>query len=144
MTTAPPARHPFRWLLTVAVVAALLLPVVRDHDSFPLSTYPMYAHNRDRDVAFATVVGVTADERVVRLGLTTIADSDDALEAASLVRDEVRSGRADDLCRQVAARVDEQAVRVEVVTETHDAVAHTRGDPSLLAREVHATCPVEP
>ncbi|MDH3708027.1 MAG: hypothetical protein OES57_18330 [Acidimicrobiia bacterium] len=144
MATPPPAHRHHRWLLTVVVVAALLVPVLRDHDSFPLSTYPMYAHNRDRDVAFATVVGVTADEQIVRLGLTTIADSDDALEAASLVRAEVRSGRAADLCRVVATRVDEQLVRVEVVTETHDAVAHTRGEASLLGREVHATCPVGP
>ena len=77
-------------------------------------------------------------------GLTTIADSDDALEAASLVRGEVRSGRADDLCDQVAARLDDPTRRVEVVTETHDAVALTRGDPSTIAREVHASCPVAP
>lgn len=144
MTTPPPVRRHHRWVLTIAVVIALLVPVARDHDSYPLSTYPMYAFNRDREVPFATVVGVTPGDEIVRLGLTTIADSDDALEAASLVRGEVRSGRADDLCRQVAARVDEPGWRVEVVTETHDTVALTRGDPSILGREVHASCPVVP
>ena len=42
------------------------------------------------------------------------------------------------------ALLDEAGWTVEVVTETHDAVALTRGDPSILDREVHASCPVAP
>lgn len=127
-------------MLTLAVVVALAVPVVRNHDSFPLSTYPMYAHNRDRQVGFVTVVGIDPDGETVRLGLPTIADSDDALEAASFVRAEVRSGRAAELCLAVARRSGRSDLRIEVVTETVDVIDHTRGDRSPLAREVHAEC----
>ncbi|MGI9602682.1 MAG: hypothetical protein ACR2QE_12405 [Acidimicrobiales bacterium] len=129
-------------MITLAVVAALALPVVRNHDSFPLSTYPMYAHKRDRQVAFVTVVGIDATGQTVRLGLPTIADSDDALETASFVRAEVRSGRAAELCTAVAGRSGRTDLRIEVVTETVDVVDRTRGDQALLAREVHAVCEV--
>ena len=134
--------HTVRRLVTIAVLGALVVPVVRDHDSFPLSTYPMYAHNRDREVALATVVGIDDTGAVVRLSMPTIADSDDALEASSLVRGEVRAGRAADLCRAVAGRAAADLARIEVVTESHDTVELTAGRASLLDREVHARCEV--
>ncbi|MDH4168245.1 MAG: hypothetical protein OEW42_01520 [Acidimicrobiia bacterium] len=133
-----------RRVLTVVVVLVLALPVIRDHDSFPLSTYPMYAHNRDRVAAIATVVGIGSSGQVQRLGLTTIADSDDPLEAASFVLLEIRAGRADALCAAVASRVDPALAGVEVVTETHDLVALVRGQASLQERAVHATCTPDP
>lgn len=123
-------------------MVALALPVLRDQDSFPLSTYPMYAHDRGREVAIATAIGVTATGDVQRLSLTTIADADDPLEAASLVAGEVRAGRADVLCGAVARRLDDPDLTVQVVTERHDVVARTRGEPSLFDRTVHAECRV--
>ena len=39
---------------TVVVVGVMLLPVVLDRDSFPLSTYPMYSRARTAEVTIPT------------------------------------------------------------------------------------------
>ena len=116
--------------------------MVRGHDSFPLSTYPMYAETRGDAVSISTAVGVDASGARRRLSLRAIADTDDPLIAESAVDDAVRRGEADALCAEIAARVADGIERVEVVAERHDVVARAAGRPSLLARSVRATCGV--
>jgi hypothetical protein len=130
----------WRWLVTVLVLLALVSPVVRDRDSFPLSTYPMYATTRPEVVAFATVVGRDGEGQGVDLSLPTIARTDDALIGQARVRQAIAAGRAADLCAEVADRAPAAATQVEVVTERHDVVALATGEPSLVDRVVHATC----
>ena len=137
-----------RRLITVAVLAVLLLPVIRDRDSFPLSTYPMYAFERPDVVAFATAVGVDGEGVRHRLDLDLIGESDDPLIVASLVRQAVREGggAAATLCTEIAARAVQRELNfatIEVVTERHDVVARATDELSLVSSDRHASCALE-
>jgi hypothetical protein len=142
---SPAPDHPgwLRRLATVAVVAAVVSPAVRDHDSFPLSTYPMYADTRGRAVSIATAVGVDRSGARRYLSLQTIADTDDPLIAESAVRQAISRGTASALCNDIAARAGPSFIAIEVVDERHDVVARAARHDSLIGRAVHARCPVE-
>jgi hypothetical protein len=129
-------------IIVVAVLAAVIWPVVRGHDSFPLSTYPMYAQRRGDVVAIATAVGVEPDGETRRLSLRTIADTDDPLIAESLLRRAIDEGTTASLCRRIAARASDNVVAVEIADERHDVVAQASGEGSLRARMLHARCEV--
>ena len=139
------ARKRWRRRLTAALVAAAVIsPAIRDRDSFPLSTYPVYATARERVAVLGTAVGVDEDGRRERLSMAAIGETDDPLIAESTVRNAVRAGRAQALCRAIARRVEPGLEAVEVVEETHDIVRRAAGDRSLLERQVHARCGVSP
>jgi hypothetical protein len=125
-----------------AALVALVLPFVRHHDSFPLSTYPMYAGARSGVETLPAVLGTDRDGRVERLSTTTIARSDDPLITTSLLRQAIRSGRAEALCGEIAGRAPSGVVTIEVVEERLDLVASAAGDDEVLDRTVHARCPV--
>jgi hypothetical protein len=131
-----------RRLITPAVLAAVLLPAISGDDSFPISTYPMYAFARPRTDRFQTVLGETSSGEVGPLPIRVIADTDDPLIAAALVRGAIRNGDADQLCAQVAQRVRIGVSRVLVVEEVHDVVARAARSKSLQQRVVHAACEV--
>jgi hypothetical protein len=135
-----------RWwhgLVVVACVGAVVAPVIRNRDSFPLSTYPMYADRGTPIDTLATAVGIDTGGAEHRLSLATIAATDDPLIAESFVSATIAAGRADALCTQIAARVRSPLVRVEVVEERHDLVARAKHQDSLLDRHVHASCAVQ-
>ncbi len=131
-------------LVAAGLLAAVLSPLLTNHDSFPLSTYPMYAGVAPRLDHFLTVVGIDHAGTVHRLSLSTIARTDDPLIAESLVAQAVRTGRADALCAEVAGRVSSESASVEVVDELHDVVARAQGKSSLRERTVLASCEVSP
>ncbi|MEJ7583084.1 MAG: hypothetical protein WKF43_03155 [Acidimicrobiales bacterium] len=140
-----PAPTPLRWrrrAIAAAVIAAVISPAVRDRDSFPLSTYPMYARTRGATVVLSTAVGADGAGATQALSLSVIANTDDPLIAASAVDHAIRSGRADELCAEVAARASTAFATIEVVEERHDVVARSSGKRSLLGRSVHSRCPV--
>lgn len=137
-----------RWLTTAAVVVALFTPVIRDQDSFPLSTQPMYASARDRIDILASARGVdgrTGEQ--IRLSMGLVAATDDPLIAQSRLRRAISSGTAEALCVEIAGRV---AVRsdlrgvnlIEIIGERLDLVEFVTEDAEPLDREVHARCPV--
>lgn len=126
--------------MTALVLVVVASPALRDRDSFPLSTHPMYASTRAEVAAFSTVTAAGADGQRVRLSMRTIARTDDALIAQARVRQAIAGGRADELCADVASRAPEVVESIEVVTERHDVVDLATGQPSLVSREVHATC----
>ncbi|MDH4076657.1 MAG: hypothetical protein OEY41_05605 [Acidimicrobiia bacterium] len=149
------ARRPrAAWLrpaVSVAVVALVASPALRQRDSYPLSTYPVYAGARPAVADLPTAVGVTATGDRVRLSPTVIGDSDDPLIVADRVGDAIAQGRAERLCRVIAGRANGNAgtgraplTSVEVVTEETDLVATVADGAPPLARTVHATCPVAP
>ena len=129
-------------MVVLAVLLAVLSPAVRGRDSFPLSTYPMYAETRGEVVSISTAVGVDATGHRRPLSLRAIAATDDPLIAESTVDDAIRGGRADALCALIAGRVGPDVTRVEVVDERHDVVARALGRPSLVHRSVRASCAV--
>lgn len=141
-----------RWRLATGLVAvAMLVPVALDHDDFPLSTYPMYSEARPSTVVLPTAVAVNADGEQQRLSLDVIAGVDDPLIAAAELRDAIAADRAGEACVAVARRLvasgddrrGRSSIVVEVATERHDTVARVRGEPSEVAREVHARCTLE-
>ncbi len=137
-----------RILVTVVAVGALVAPVVLDRDSFPLSTYPMYARVRGDEVTFATAHAVGPDRERSSLTLEVIGDSDDPLIVAGELRRAVRDGRAQARCHEIAERarqwdaLPDGTTTIEVVTERHAVVAAVSGQRSLRDRTVHASCKV--
>lgn len=138
--------RPFGWrqrLVTIAVLAAVVLPLVGERDSFPLSRYPMYAGRRAGAATLVTAVGIDRTGDTRRLSLGTIAETDDPLIAEAALRDALEAGRAGAWCEQIARRADPALASVEIVEEDHDTVARATGKPSLLGRRVVVTCPVD-
>lgn len=142
-----------RLAATTATVALVFAPVVTGTDSFPLSTYPMYARARAPVVSFVTAQGLDAAGNRHVLSLGTIGNSDDPLIVAGELRAAIRDEQADRRCREIAGRVDHgtrsgegdgaghEIIAVEIVTEGHDVIGHVDGSPSLTERVVHARCP---
>lgn len=145
-----------RRLATVAVVAAVLSPALRTRDSYPLSTYPVYATARQSTASLNTAVGLDDDGRWHRLSLAVIAATDDPLIAEDRVADAVRDGRTRQLCTAIADRAAERGwgersggrdpviAEIEVVTERVDLVLTVAENAPPLDRTVHARCPVGP
>ena len=143
-------RRGERWfavLVGVAATVAVLVPGVRmliegpdTPDGFPLSTYPMFARDRGRIVEVPTVVAVR-DGEVERLTPSTIAGTDQVIEASVVVGDAVRAGpaAAAALCEEVLERVGD-ADEVRVVLERHDGVRWAAGDEEPVERQVVASC----
>jgi len=138
------------WAAVAAVVGVVgVVPLVTDRDSFPLSTFPMFASRRSSAEQVTTAVAVADDGRVVRLSPERIAGTDEVIQAAATVRTAVQQGRADDLCAEIATRLagadadSGVVVAVEVVTERYDAPDWFAGRRDPLERVVHARCPVE-
>ena len=133
-----------RLLAVVVWTFVLVSPALRDHDSFPLSTYPIYASARPREATFVTAHGQRADGSVRRLSIDVIARTDDPLIASSRIAAAVAAGQAAELCAEIAARSPSDVVAVLVVRERHDVVDGARGEDSLLHREELARCAVSP
>ncbi len=130
----------------LAVVAVGAVPLVLDRDSFPLSTFPMFAADIDRTQSVDTAVAVAADGTTIRLTPEDIAGTTVVNQAASVVTTAIVGGRADELCTDIARRLagGPGPVAVEVVTERYDAVRWFDGDRTPVDRVVHARCVVAP
>jgi hypothetical protein len=144
---APSERTKARVALIIAVVVVFVVPLVLDRDSFPLSTYPMFSSRRTSTEVVDTAVARTADDSTTwRLDPERIAATDEVIIAAVTVSEAVRDGSADELCREIAGRVQDNgpdgAAVVEVVTERFDAVTWFEGDRTPIERIVHARCDV--
>lgn len=124
----------------MGAIVAVVSPAIRDRDSFPLSTYPVYASARSRTSTLATAFGVGVDGTERRLTMSVIAATDDPLIAESRVADAIAAGRAIELCEQIAQRVPVGVIAVVVTSELHDLVEAALGADSLLSRTVHARC----
>lgn len=103
----------------------------------------MYAHSRGDIASLVVAVGFSADGRPAPLTLATIAEGDDPLIAQSLLREAVADNRAQELCREIAARAPAELTSIEIATERRNLVAHARNQSdALLSRDVHAECAV--
>ncbi|MDE0701617.1 MAG: hypothetical protein OXH61_12965 [Acidimicrobiaceae bacterium] len=132
-----------RWTIRVLPVFAALLvlsPLVRDptSDTYPLSTYPMFATDRGNVHTIATAVERTDDE-FERLSPKLIAGTDEAVLASVTVTRAVRLGEADILCEEILERIG-AGRRIEVRTETLDVVEFSVEGSSDSTVSVHARC----
>lgn len=142
-----------RWAVgSVLLVGALLWPLVRGRDGFPLSNYPMFSSERGTEAKLAHVVARRADGSAAPLPPRMLGTAE-IMQAAQIARNAAKDrGRARDLCARVAERVAADAdwsdvVSVEVRTDAYDAVAYWSEDPgarsSSTASRVHARCDVD-
>jgi hypothetical protein len=137
-------RRGLGYAVLVVVVAALSWPVVRDHDSFPLSTYPMFSDPLPRELWLTAAVGVEADGSVRRLSPAAIAGGQEPIHAVAVLDHAIEAGTADELCTEIVDRLQQTdgLVAVEIVTERHDVVGWFEGNTEPMARNVFARCPV--
>ncbi len=134
-----------RRLAPLLAAAAVLVPLIRspESDSYPLSTYPMFATDRGRVAAIATAVAIDSDGVVSRLGSAAIGGTDEVILAAATVSAAVRRGEVDELCIEIARRLDRTEFSTVIVrTEVVDVVDHVADDASPLTIEEHGRCGV--
>jgi hypothetical protein len=128
-------------IVSVVLVGATLAPIVRGatHDSFPLSTYPMFAVRRPSTLTLDYAVGVT--ERGERRPIApALVGTGEVLQAGAIINDAVNAGpkALAPLCVRIASAVArdrdlDDVTTIRIVTGTHDAVAYLIHD--TLGRE---------
>ncbi len=132
-----------RTVATVGIVLLLFLPVMRNRDGLPLSTYPMYSSARSDTVRFVTVRAFDSRDNERSLSMFTIAETRDPLIAESYLSDVVDRGDAAQLCQDVAARVGPEVRRIEVARERFELTDRQTGDPAA-ERDVITSCESSP
>jgi hypothetical protein len=140
------------YLLSSVLLGAVVLPAFRDPtvDGYPFSTYPMFSNRRGRTNAVTSAVAIAADASEVKVPPAYVANAETMQAFYTLVR-AVRAGQqeSEELCQVIARRLPEasdqalaRAVRVELVTESVDAIDYLAGRARPFDRRVHASCPV--
>jgi hypothetical protein len=136
-------------VVSVLLVGATLWPLLRSpyDDSFPLSTYPMFASRRPTLQTYSYALGETSTGKRRTLE-PSVVGTNEVLQALTIIERAVagRKGEVAELCDSIAARVaaDEEfrdVVAIRIVTGTHDAVEYlARG---RIGTEIErARCPV--
>jgi len=130
-------------LVLLAIVAAPVLQAP-GYDSFPASSYPMFARDRAREATVHHVVGITDDGRHRPIPPPLVAN-DEVLQAAATIAGAIRTGRAQPLCEEVAARIaDETLWRefawIEVTSDRYDVITYFEGATTPSHRNIHARC----
>jgi hypothetical protein len=130
----------------VGLVAAPVFRAPAD-DSYPLSTYPMFAFERDRPRLYFAE-GRSATGARQRVPPEMVANAE-VMQAAATVRRAVAAGpaRSEALCRRLAHRLADSDVQpaieaVELVSAEFDPVAYFVQRPEPLNRIVHCRCTV--
>ena len=138
-------------LFTFVMLGAALYPLSWEpgHDSFPLSSYPMFSHGRpDPMFTMSHAVGILEDGTRVPLEPMVSAGNREVLQSMRTIEMGIAQN-APAFCQEVAARValarpEEGAIRsVELCRETWDTVAYFSEDQTEgQARHVFAVCDV--
>ena len=133
-------------IVGLGATAAVLWPLCSmDQDSFPISSYPMFAHPRGQPSLYA-VVARAADGSEVRLPAAVVASSE-PLQTKVLIQRSVEQGPEAmlALCRTVAERVagGPRALRtIEIVRRRYDPIAYFTRGPEPLEQERLTSCRV--
>ena len=138
-----------RCLVSLAIVVAVAVPVLGSpfRDSFPLSTYPMYAGNREPVMSFISARGLTPSGDQVRLSIGEQGATDDPLIAESRFRRAHATGTLEPLCGDISARVQtergsDQVATVEIIEQVFDLGAHDDGTARPQTTTVLISCEV--
>ncbi|HTV20906.1 MAG TPA: hypothetical protein VMG12_19610 [Polyangiaceae bacterium] len=147
----PRRERSARWLAVavgVGATAAVLSPLATmDADSFPISSYPMFARPRGQPTLYA-VVARTGDGSERRLAPSWLGSSE-VLQAKVLIQRSVEQGpeatRA--LCNSVAQRIAEapdtaELRSVEIVRRRYDPVAYFVDGPEPIEQQRVERCAV--
>lgn len=137
------------YVLGLGLLVVVLSPLFweRGKDSFPISSYPMFARPRPKTVvSFADAVDARGHAQ--RLAPEFVAN-DEVMQAAHTVRNAIDAGseRLTALCDRIAARVarDPQLsalVRVRLIQARFDSVGYFAHAPEPEESTVHYECPV--
>jgi hypothetical protein len=140
-------------LVSAVVLGAVVWPVTwrSDRDSFPLSSYPMFAHNRrsaELRAVYAVATDAAGERRYVPPELVA---NREVLQARAVLDRAGKSGGkgARLLCGEIARRIAGEsggpfadAAEVQIIRGRHDAAVYfDTGE--LGSEKVLASCPVE-
>jgi hypothetical protein len=140
------------YVVSALVLAAMASPALRGphDDSYPLSTYPMFAHRRGRENDVTRAVAIHADASEAAVPPRYVANAETMQAFYTLARAvEAGDAASAELCETIAARLPaarepelSSAVRLELVTERVDAIDYLAGRARPFDRRVHASCEV--
>jgi hypothetical protein len=128
---------------TAAVLSPLIGP---DGDSFPISSYPMFARPRGQPTLYA-LTARSADGSARRVPPSALGSSE-VLQAKVLIQRSVEQGPAAmrALCRDVAARVAAGAEAdlrsIEIVRRRYDPIGYFVSGPTPIEEQRLARCAV--
>lgn len=133
--------------VTTALALAILSPLVkgRSWDSFPISSFPMFARG---DLGAVVPLGhavLVARDGSRRPAPPALVGTPEPMVAKNLVEGAIARGAAADLCARIASRAateEPDAAGVEIVTSVFDTrryFAEPAGR-TPRSREVHASC----
>lgn len=112
-------------------------------DSYPLSSYPMFASDRGTVSTFYGAAGITADGERVTLSARSVGGTGEIVHAAESVRFAIKRGSVDSLCAEIAKRLEgDEFVAIEVIGERIDALAWFDGDEVPIESTVYGECNV--
>jgi hypothetical protein len=136
------------YIMTLALIGLVASPLwgAFAGDSFPISTYPMFATTRSTEakLTYVLLVNDAGDEWTPPPDAIA---SNQVLQAQETLRQALRQGDGATaaLCERIAQRVrGAGAISVKIVTSTYDAFRYARGDYEPIVSQVNGTCRVEP
>lgn len=133
-----------RRLSPLIAAAVVLSPLLHspNHDSYPLSTYPMFADDRGPETTIDTAVAIDSDGNVHRLSPKIISGTDEIVTASVVVQRAIIRGDAEDLCQDIAKVVDDASMIIQVRSELVDTVAVVVDGAPPLSIVIRAECSV--
>ena len=139
--------------VSLVVLGAVLYPLTwkRYRDSFPLSSYPMFAHPKRAPILRSSYAYALDNGGQRTLLSPRFIGSEEVLQAQANLNRAVRAGgaAAAKLCQRIAVRVGDSrrgqlstATMVRIVYARHDAVAYLTGRDRIGSETVKAQCDV--
>lgn len=139
--------------VTLIVIGAVLYPLSwkRHRDSFPLSTYPMFAHAKREPILHSSYAYALDKDGDRHLLSPRFVGSEEVLQAQATLNHAARRGGvvARELCRRIAARVARSSRRslseatwVRIVSARHNAVHYLTGRDTVGKEVKRAQCAV--
>jgi len=103
----------------------------------------MFADEIGAEITIDTVVTIDGSGAVGRLSPTLISGTDEIVTASVVVSRAIRRGDADILCSEVARRVNDGSLTVQVRSELVDTVAVVRNGAEPLSVTIRAECRID-
>ncbi|MEM6291526.1 MAG: hypothetical protein AAGA54_09685 [Myxococcota bacterium] len=135
-------------LVAVGLTVAVLFPVARGTDGFPLSNYPMFSKPKSTTAKVYHAVGLSPDG-IGRPLSPEMVGTDEIMQAYQTVKLAIRGGAstADALCARAAANVldDEDYASVTTVqlrVDVFESVQYWQGEKTPTRSRVVTTCAV--
>ena len=141
-------------LFCVGMIAATLAPVAENwrekpNDGFPLSYYPMFSQSRGDSYVVSYIVGVDANGERRKLS-HKLAGTGGFNQTRRQLNKFVREKRADELCRNIAAKIatDDRpdytdVVEARIVTGTYHFADYFAGNTAPAKERIRATAKVK-